>query len=299
MYLEMSLLQAFVAVAECESFSLAAERLHLTQPAVSKRISQLEQRIEQRLFDRINRRIHLTEAGRLLLPHAQNMRNELEQFAAQLQGLDSQQPQGKLSVATSHHIGLHRLPPVLRAFMQQYPKVDLDLHFMDSEQACRAIENHELDIAIVTLPSRPSSMLQTRLLWPDPMQICVATDHELAQSENLNIETLLQYPAILPAHGTYTREIIEDHLGERVGQLQLALETNYLETIKMMVSVGLGWSVLPLTMHNPQMRSFTLPGLEMYRELGLVLHQHKTQGTNARALIRCLAEVTGEILPLG
>lgn len=293
MNLDINQLQAFVAVAEQASFSVAAERLFLTQPAVSKRIQQLEQRLQRPLFDRVGRQVFLTEAGQKLLPHARKVGAELDQFTAQLQALDSEQPQGKLSVATSHHIGLHRLPPVLRRFMQDYPKVDLDLHFMDSEQACRAIENHELEMAIVTLPSKPSDFLQTKIIWHDPMKICIAADHELSQKSLLSLDDLLQIPAILPAHGTYTREIIEAHLGERVADLQLALETNYLETIKMMVSVGLGWSVLPQTMLNDHMSSLELKGLQMQRELGLVLHRHKSQGRKVQALMGCIEEQNG------
>jgi DNA-binding transcriptional LysR family regulator len=133
--MQINQINAFLAVAEFESFSLAAERLHITQPAVSKRIGQLENNLRVELFDRIGKRSILTPNGKAFKPHAERILQELQSYRSSL----SQQqltPSGSLSFATSHHIGLHRLPQVLRDFKIQYPQVDLDLHFMDSEDAC-------------------------------------------------------------------------------------------------------------------------------------------------------------------
>ena len=132
--MDFTSLLAFIRISEFGSFSAAAESLFLTQPAVSKRIAQLEDELGARLFDRIGRQIALTETGRLVLPRAQqlvNDANELKRVVSDMSG----EITGKLVMATSHHIGLHRLPPVLRAFTTNYPQVDLDIRFMDSEAA--------------------------------------------------------------------------------------------------------------------------------------------------------------------
>ena len=131
-------LHAFVAIAEHGSFSAAAERLHLTQPAISKRIALLEDQLKASLFDRIGRQVALTQAGQLLLSKAKLILGEVaatQRAIADLQG----DIQGKLSIATSHHVGLHYLPPYLRDFSTRYPQVKLDLHFLDSEQAYHEI----------------------------------------------------------------------------------------------------------------------------------------------------------------
>ena len=106
-------LQAFLCVAECSSFSGAAEQLHLTQPAISKRIATLEKQLNARLFDRIGRHIHLTEAGRALLPEAQRILQDIREARRRIDDLRGS-VSGRLSMGISHHIGLHRLPPVLR-----------------------------------------------------------------------------------------------------------------------------------------------------------------------------------------
>jgi Transcriptional regulator len=129
-------LKAFIAVAEQKSFSAAAESLYLTQSAVSKRIKQLEEQLGTTLFDRHNRTISLTEAGEALLPRAQHILDLVSDTELELENI-SGDISGSLTLATSHHIGLHRLPPVLRKFVHAHPNVDLDLQFMGSERTTR------------------------------------------------------------------------------------------------------------------------------------------------------------------
>ena len=112
-------LETFVAVAEDRSFSRAAERLHLTQPAVTKRIKRLEESLGTDLFDRIGRRVELTQGGALLLPRAQSLLAEIADTRRLLENL-SDQVSGSLLLATSHHVGLHRLAPVLKTFSDRY-----------------------------------------------------------------------------------------------------------------------------------------------------------------------------------
>ena len=116
--LELSNLQTFVTVAETGSFSQTSEQLFLTQPAISKRIAALEKELGTRLFDRIGRHVDLTEAGTALLPRARQILMQVEDSRRAISNLTGQIT-GKLSIGTSHHIGLHRLPPILRQFSSQ------------------------------------------------------------------------------------------------------------------------------------------------------------------------------------
>ena len=155
--METQNLKAFVLVAETGSFSLAAEKLHLTQPAVSKRIALLEQHLDSELFDRIGRNVSLTEAGRALLPHARTISGQLiaaEQSVRDLSG----EVTGHLRLATSHHIGLHRLPPVLSQFNKMFSGVKIDIDFMDSEQAYERIMQGKAELAVVTLAPRSEAI---------------------------------------------------------------------------------------------------------------------------------------------
>lgn len=281
-------LVAFLEVADSGSFSIAAERLHLTQPSVSKRIAALEARLRRPLFDRLGRRVTLTDAGRMLMPYARRALQEIEDGRRALSRL-SIEIAGRLSIGTSHHIGLHRLPPVLKAYTQQYPEVDLDIHFMDSEDACEAVLAGKLEIGIVTLPLVPLPNLEQRCIWPDPLAVVIGPEHPLARARAVSLRQLAGHPAVLPDDATYTRRIIRDALQAEGVAPRVRLATNYMETLKMLVAIGLGWSVLPRSMVDDSIRELPVPGLALSRDLGVVWHQRRTRSAPAQALVEQLA----------
>lgn len=280
-------LSAFLRIADAGSFSAAAAALHLSQPAVSKRIAALEQRLGRRLFDRIGRQVLLTEAGRTLLPYARRVLDDLEDGRRALSQL-SGRVAGRLSVGTSHHIGLHRLPPVLKRFTQAYPGVDLDLHFMDSEVACQAVLAGQLELGVVTLPAEPLPGLETRPVWDDPLAVVVAPEHALARRRRLRLAELAGHPAVLPDEATYTHRIVKAELARHGIAPRVRLATNYLETLKMLVVIGLGWSVLPRSMLDASLRAPATPGFAPRRQLGAVWHRRRTLSAPARRLLDAL-----------
>ena len=277
-------LKAFLLVAETGSFSLAAEKLHLTQPAVSKRIALLEEQLGTGLFDRIGRNVSLTEAGNALLPHARAVQLELEAARQSVRDL-SGTIAGQLRLATSHHIGLHRLPPVLSAFSKAYPAVQIDIDFMDSEQAYELIMQGKVELAIVTLaPVREPSVV-TLPVWRDPLDFMVARHHPLAQISHLDLQDLALHPAILPGLNTYTGQIVARLFDRHQLSLQVSMATNYLETIRMMASVGLGWTVLPRSMRDETLAILQLSATSIERTLGIVYHRGRSLSRAAGAFI--------------
>jgi len=286
--MNISNLQAFITVAENESFSDAADILKLTQPAISKRIASLEKALSERLFDRIGRKIILTEAGRTILPKCKKILEMITDTEQSLNNL-SGQVNGVLSLGTSHHIGLHHLPPIIRAYTQKYPDVKLDLHFMDSETVCEKIEAGDLELGIVTLPPLIPENINGKTLWIDPLNFVVNATHPLANEKNISISTLTEHNAILPNKNTYTREIIEKAFTNKNLALTTSLSTNYLETIKMMVSVGLGWSILPNTMVNKDLKIIKVEELQLMRKLGHVQHKQRTLSNAAIAMLSVLS----------
>ena len=280
-------LTAFLAVAESGSFSTAAERLFLTQPAVSKRIAQLEQQLGTRLFDRVGRRIRLTEAGEALLPRARQVLLDLEDMSRAISNLTGT-VSGTLRIGTSHHIGLHRLPPVLRRFSREYPDVKLDIHFIDSEEAWEAVLHGDLEMGVVTLPPHPDPRLHSQAVWQDPLVFMAAPEHPLARLDRVTLETLTGYSAILPSPVTFTRRIVESLFEEQALTLNISMSTNYLETIHMMVSIGLGWSVLPETMLDDSVVRLNVDTALPVRRLGVVTHPGRSRSNAAGAFLDIL-----------
>ena len=286
--MEFNSLKAFIAVAESGSFTEASERLFLTQPAVSKRIAALEDELGAPLFDRIGRSVTLTEAGEALLPRARRILDEVKASREAISNL-SGEVAGELSFGTSHHIGLHRLPPILRAFNQAHPQVELDIHFYDSEDACREVGHGNLALALITLPSELEGPLEELVVWEDPLAVIVAPDHPLA-GNRATLTELIEHPAIFPAKNTYTRQLIDEALQHHRVSANVRLATNYLETIKMMVSVGLGWSILPRSMVDEDVAEVEVKELTLSRRLGVVTHKQRSLANAAQAFIALLQE---------
>jgi len=282
--MDLAALKAFQEVAESGSFSRAGESLFLTQPAISKRIASLEDRLGLKLFDRIGKHIALTEAGRVLLPEAQKILAQVEQSRRLLANL-TKHVSGSLHIATSHHIGLHRLPAILQAFTHHHPDVELELSFMDSEQALRLIETGKLELAIVTLPEAPPPLLRTTPVWKDELVFVCGVNHALAKLKKVHQKTLCQYGALLPGQDTITRKIIESHLTRKDLALNVVMETNYLETIQKMVEIGLGWSALPKTMANEKLKILPISNIRLQRTLGIAQHKSRTLSNAAEALL--------------
>lgn len=287
--MDIAALEVFLAVAETGSFSRAAERAFLTQPAISKRIAALETELGTRLFDRIGRRIQLTEAGRALLVRAHGLVRELDDVKRSMTNLAGTVA-GELSMGTSHHIGLHRLPEPLKRFHEAFPGVRLDLRFMDSERACAAVAHGELELAVVTLPPETSPPLRIEKIWDDPLAIVVSPTHPLATLAAPTARHLLEHPAILPGPGTYTREIILKALGPLRERLQVGMTTNYLEVLKMLAAIGLGWSALPHTLIDGGLAVVQIKKMEIRRSLGIVTHAAHTLSNAGQAMIRIVRD---------
>jgi len=289
--LDIASLTAFITVAETGSFSAAADRLHITQPAISKRIAGLEEHLGKPLFDRSGRAIRVTEAGDTLLPAAKRIIQSVDAARDRVLSLGSEVT-GRLSIATSHHIGIHRLPQLLREFTARYPDVELDLQFTDSELAADDVQRGRTELAVATLPLAPNAALLSTPIWRDDLVVVCNRQHALLGIDNPDATALAAFPAVLPSRNTITREIVTDFLKQSGVDVRLALETNYLETIRVMVEVGLGWSVLPRNMIGEENVPVEIEGLKLERTLGLMRVRAHTLSVAASRFVEAIESVS-------
>lgn len=280
-------IEAFVTVCDLGSFQAAADRLHISQPAVSKRLVTLETRLGHALFDRIGRKLALTEAGAAYLPHAREMLAVLADGSRVLDNLD-ERIDGRLRLGLSHHVGLHRMPPVLRTFVQAYPDVEMDIAFTDSEAACRAVVNGERELAVVTLPVPAHPVLEQQPIWDDPMGVFVAAEHPLARQKRVKLADLAQHAALLPPETSTTFELIQSELTRYHVDITPRMTSHYLETLRMLAGAGIGWTVLPLEMGGHDLQRLPLSNLTIGRRLGLVRHPRRSLSNAARAMFELL-----------
>ncbi|WP_372988346.1 LysR family transcriptional regulator [Marinobacter sp.] len=277
-------LRAFLTIVDQGSFSEAAEVLHLTQPAISKRLAALENQLGTKLIDRSHREIRLTDAGTRLLPHARKILDEIHNARVALSA-DDGEISGELEIIASHHIGLHHLPNWLRRFSRDYPEVRLNLQFMESDAAYAQMLKRNAELAFVTLSDSMGSQFVVYEQWSDPMAFVVGQDHELSGKVCASLEDLAHYPALLPDTTTATYRTVSRLFLEANLPLNQQIPTNYLETLKMMTSVGLGWSVLPVSMLDESVHQLET-GYPVNRMLGGVGLAGRQLSQAARALLK-------------
>jgi len=279
-------LSAFIIAAENKSFSEAAYLLNVTQSTISKRIALLESQVGKKLFDRIARRVALTEAGKELLPRAIRIQKE---YANALQAINdlSGNVSGILRLAISHHLGLHRLPDLLKIFSKTYPDVVLDIEFMDSEKAYERVMQAKSEIGIITLGSEIHPNIHKKEIWDDPLKFVCSEDHALSKLLNPELADLANFPVILPGLNTYTGRIVQNIFQYRQISLVTPMSTNYLETISKMVEIGLGWSVLPETL-TKNLHILSVNHTSIKRQLGYICHTKHTLSNAGVAFLSLL-----------
>lgn len=292
--MEISELVTFIKVAETASFSDAAEQLFITQPAVSKRIAALESSLELKLFDRIGRQIQLTEAGQQLLPKAKSITAEIRDIKRSLTTQDEVLA-GELKMATSHHVGLHRLPKTLKQYQKDYPNVVIEIDFTQSEDAYQQVLKGEAEIAVITLSNNENPMIESIPIWSDPLMLVVGHEHELAQNvsnsnKQIDIEALARMPCVLPDQNTFTRQMVDKVLGSHGLKPNVRMSTNNFDTLTMLVSIGWGWSLLPSTLVNQNHKVLAAHDLILERRLGVIYHKQRTLSRSATAMMALLKQ---------
>ena len=170
-----------------------------------------------------------------------------------------------------------------------HPQAALDLQFLDSEQAWAQVLHGRAELALTTLgPAAPP--LRTLPVWDDPLEFVVAPDHPLAARREVALAELATHPAVLPDADTFTHRIVADRFAAAGLAPTLRMTTNAMETLKMLASVGLAWSVLPHTMLDAQTTTLRVPGVQLRRQLGHVTHAGRTRSNAARAFMALLDE---------
>lgn len=297
--MEIAELLTFIKVAETASFSDAAEQLFITQPAVSKRIAALEASLDLKLFDRIGRQIQLTEAGHQLLPQAKKITADIRDIKRNLTSQEASLS-GELKMATSHHIGLHRLPKALKQYQQDFPNVIIEIDFTQSENAYQQVLKGDAEIAVITLSNDENPMIESIPIWSDPLMLVVGNDHPLATHDKthtryLDVTGLASMPCVLPDKNTFTRQMVDKVLGSHGLKANVRMSTNNFDTLTMLVSIGWGWSLLPSTLVNKEHHTvIAAKDLLLERRLGVIYHKQRTLSRSAAAMLNLLKQ---EIAP--
>ncbi|OGW60979.1 MAG: hypothetical protein A2V83_06970 [Nitrospirae bacterium RBG_16_64_22] len=243
--MDLEALRTFLAVVETGSIRAAADRRHRSQPALSRQIKLFEEDLGARLFERAGRGLRLTAAGRQLRRDAASILHHVEEVSRRVREAAGA-ARRSLVLGTSHHIALHRLPAPMREFRRRHTDVLLRVVYGGSEEIVEKVVSGEVDIGVVTLPSRRAGLV-VRPAWEDRFVAALPIGHPLAALKQVPLGRLSGEPLLLPQVGTTTRAAIESAFRKAKVPLGSVQEIPYLDTIRVSVEMGLGIAILPET----------------------------------------------------
>ena len=290
MDLRLARLETLAAVARHGSFSHAARELHLSQPAVSMQVRQLELALGLPLLERVGKRAFPTKAGELLLAHAGRALRELEtglEVVQQLRGIVA----GRIRLGTSASFSIYLLPPALRRFRSRYPRTELTVVTGNAPEIARAVVGRELDVGIVSLPVRERE-LAVSPFYRDEVVAIAPPDRRWRRGHRAAARDLVSAPLILFERGATLRRMIDDWF-RRAGEVPAAaMELGNTEAIKKLVEAGLGLSVTSWFGVAAEVRRRKLAAARLdpplYREIGVIRRRDKPRTPVLEAFLATL-----------
>jgi DNA-binding transcriptional LysR family regulator len=290
MLMDTRQLQAFCAVVERKSFSQAAEKLGVTQPAVSLQVRALEQRLGQTLLDRSGRRVEPTEAGRRLYRSAQRMLALEEQL---LQEVSSDQVglHGTFTIGASTGPGAHLVPLLLCEFQREHEDLHVALSIWDTQTVIDRVAERELELGVVGALRRHRS-LEFEPLVRDEIVLAVPPDHRAAGGR-LSVDELKEENLIVMQEGAGVRQVVEGELrraGLRLRGVEPKLELGLQESIKSAVAAGYGVAFISRTAIEGELKAGTIAaagveGLEPARQIYVVRARGRASTHAAEAFL--------------
>jgi len=281
-------LAIFHAVAEEGNISRAAERLMISQPAVSKQLRLLERSLSATLFDREPRGVRLTEAGRLLATYAARifaLEAEAQRALGELSGLQ----RGRLAIGASTTIGVYLLPELFVQFRKRFPAIDVTLEVASSRTVQQRLVDRAIDIGFTEMPIDEDS-LEAKCFMSDQLVAIVPPRHRLLRARRVTAEAFCREPFVVRATGSETRSFVERALLERGLSFQPVMSLGSTEAIKRAVAAGIGVAIVSglsigLELRAKTLRTLSIAGLNLSRPLFQVLPKESTRSAALAAFV--------------
>ncbi len=290
--MEIHQLTYFVAVAEMGSFSRAAERCNIAQPSLSQQIQKLEQELGEPLFDRLTRRVALTDAGRNLLPRATTILAELQDIKhAMNQEADSSR--GMLSVGFIPTIAPFVLPRVIKRFSHEFPLARLSVHEDLTEALVRELVDGKLDVGITSAPIH-NKLIRTQVLLSEPLLVASSKSNDIITRADIHVKELDDFPFIALSEMHCLGEQVQSFCYQQHLELKIVCHTSQLTTVQNCVATGLGVSLVPKALalgdKSKQVVYRELSDATPQRKIAAATHVERTQSFLAKKFIEIVRE---------
>jgi DNA-binding transcriptional LysR family regulator len=294
-------LEAFLAVVRARSFRRGAEELHLSQPALSQHVRELETELGARLLDRVGRAVHPTDAGRALEEHATRLFATVtaaRQAIADLQGLE----RGSLVIGASTTPGIYLLPRFLGAFRQRYPGVDVTMRLGNSEQIESMVRAGQLDLGLIGDHGRSPDEECLAASLADELVLVVRSAHPWARRRGIRPRELAGEPLLLREAGSATRQVTERALADAGVPYRPGMVLEHTEAIKQGVLAGLGVAFVSVhavrgELATGGLRAVRIRGLRIVRHFHLIHHERRQLSAAARAFMELLSTTASRGTP--
>jgi DNA-binding transcriptional LysR family regulator len=271
-------LRTFMEVSRLRSFSRAAEKLMVTQPAISAQIRTLENEVGARLFDRDGGKVTFTAAGKVFEPFAEHClqcHNHIMVTVGELH----RTPRGEISVSANEATSLYVLPAVFAQFKRQHTRVGLSIVRADRLKTVESVLSREVDFGVVSLPVK-DPRLTVDTLHRDDVVLVAPSNHPLAGRDSVKFAEILPHSLLLPKQGRQ-RELIEDLFRSNDVQPRVAMEVESSELLKRLIVAGLGIGFLPRSNvlgdeKSGVLKILKVEGVRLNRELALIYRKDKT-----------------------
>lgn len=287
----LSQLRTFQAVARLNSFSRAAEELHLTQPAVSAQIVALENALKVKLFERMGKKIALTESGRVALSCAEDIRVRIGRMQRELEDLGELNA-GSLHIGASLVVGVYLLPEILARFKDKYPRVELVVRVDPARQILDMILRNELDLGIIGEGAPVTDeRIAVKPIHRDELIVIVPGNHPLAGAGSITRAELAETPFVLPAKDSASSESILEQLHAEKITLHSVLELGNVGAVKRAVEAGMGASIVSRyavlrELEDGRLKCLRVSGVKLERQLALCWHHGKSFSRVTTAFIQ-------------
>ena len=288
--MELRELKSFVVAARFRSISKAANQLGLGQPTVTTHIKKLEKELNMVLFDRVTRPIRLTLSGQTIFDLSQPLLDGLDSLAIRTSEAEER---GPVTIASTPDIIPHTLLRVVKVFNSLYPNVYLRIQSATRTEVIGLVRTGEVDAGIIQHPDRGEDLHFEPLFLYERVLIA-PKGHELLSSPMTSLDSIVQYPLILMARGTYTRHILEEQLQKKGLHYEVIMELDSMDMIKKFVTIGMGVSVGPrLAIEEEDLDHLGMVSLANFLpvdQAGLITLPGKTLSTPANQFISVLRD---------
>jgi DNA-binding transcriptional LysR family regulator len=286
-------LNVFYEVAKAKSFTAAAEKLYLTQPAVTLQIQNMEKYYETKLFEHVGKRIVLTKAGEVLFEFAKkifNLARLAEEAIADFRKLDK----GLLKIDSVFTFADYYLPILLEAFYKKYPKITIEVRTGNTSQIINDTLLHRNDIAFAAYKPETDKLVAIEFI-SDRLVGIVSLDHKFAQRESIAVEELNGEPLILRERGSSPRKIVDEVLKTKGVFPEIVMESGSTSAIKRVVEAGMGMAILSQQAVKQEVEAQTLKEVhfsdaQIAYQFFLILHKEKYVSTLLKAFLDIATE---------